>query len=158
MGQECRTRSKVLAQLQYTFSIVSGLWCFLIAVFELFMQWTFFVRFHFTEHEVLLVEGEKWRKQNKRLYIFMSEDKSKAFPVQAPTWLFLFIFSIFFRFFFFSKRDFCLISFWLICYGELKLFTGLLLHFFTFTFPSRGLTATTYLHFSSFNLGAKEVH
>lgn len=63
------------------------------------MQWTFFVRFHFTEHEVLLVEGEKWRKQNKRLYIFMSEDKSKAFPVQAPTWLFLFIFSIFFPFF-----------------------------------------------------------
>lgn len=98
------------------------------------MQWTFFVRFHFTEHEVLLVEGEKWRKQNKRLYIFMSEDKSKAFPVQAPTWLFLFIFSIFFSLFFF-KRDFCLISFWLICYGELKLFTGLLLHFF-------------YLHFS----------
>lgn len=33
------------------------------------MQWTFFVRFHFTEHEVLLVEGEKWRKQ-KALHIY----------------------------------------------------------------------------------------
>lgn len=77
------------------------------------MQWTFFVRFHFTEHEVLLVEGEKWRKQNKRLYIFMSEDKSKAFPVQAPTWLFLFIFSIFFSLFFFQKgllSDFLLVN------------------------------------------------
>ena len=43
---------------------------------DLFMQWTFFVQFHFTEHEVLLGEGEKCvcggGEQNKRFYIFMS--------------------------------------------------------------------------------------
>lgn len=50
----------------------------------------FFVRFHFTEHEVLLEEGELWGKQNKRLYIFMSEDESKALLVQAQTWLIFF--------------------------------------------------------------------
>lgn len=85
----------------------------------------------------------------------MSEDKSKAFPVQAPTWLFLFIFSIFFPFF--QKgllSDFLLVN---MLWGTETLLVSFCI-FFTFTFPSRGLTATTYLHFSSFNLRAKEVH
>lgn len=35
------------------------------------MKWTFFVQFHFTEHEVLLGEGEKWGKtKQKVLHIY----------------------------------------------------------------------------------------
>lgn len=59
---------------------------------DLFMQWTFFVQFHFTEHEVLLGEGEKWGEggnktkgftylwaRGKKREGFTSTSKSSAF-------------------------------------------------------------------------------
>lgn len=42
-----------------------------VAVLTYLCSGPFFVQIHFTPHEELLGEGEKWGKQNKRFYIFM---------------------------------------------------------------------------------------
>lgn len=46
---------------------------------DLFMQWTFFVQFHFTEHEVLLGEGEKcvWGGATKQKVLHIYEQGGK---------------------------------------------------------------------------------
>lgn len=77
-----------LAQLQYTFSVLYSnvVDCGGVLImtpkrsqsFDLFMRWTFFVQFHFTEHEGLLGEGEKWGENKTKSFTYLWAGKKKT--------------------------------------------------------------------------------
>lgn len=61
--------------------------------FDLFMRWTFFIQFNFTEHEVLLREGEKWG-ETKQMVLCIHErgrgEKRQGFTRTSKTLLLVF--------------------------------------------------------------------